>query len=288
MEPIISGRWLRRSQRSLACLIVAGLISSCATKREVEDIVLQSNVATIAPELGLTAAGPADGPPSAGWKAASARIEQFIATHPDNAATVAALRLRQATLLLQNRQFNLAEAAFNQADRSNLHSSRDRAIKDLQGTFLWWYQNAGEAAAVDSDRGVKEQAAIHQVWMGLKKPEDEGIRDFLSSMSLGIGLKMANDTTNLGLGRLFFTNSLNAYSAMLPPGETTNWTASNLPTNATLETATSGALRRRFRVEDGLEDSLRVMSSSGNGLTNAEMPSLAVTNQYFRSVLGFH
>lgn len=258
------------------------LVIGCATQREVEDIVARANFASIAPEIGL-AAEPSGRPgaPAPDWPAASARIEQFIAAHPDNPATIAALRLRQATLLLQNKQWHLASNSFAQAERKHLHSARDRAINDLSGSFLWWYAVAGSPEGIEVNEGTNALARISRQWSGLKDPRDEGVRDFLGAMRAWIGLRMANDARG-GDAVNFFTNSLNTYSAMLPAGETATWlTGTNWPPgNIKPETATSGAWRRRFRVEDVLAAARTAMQR------NNIQPPLAVTNSYFRSRLG--
>ena len=271
----------------IAVLIISAatltLLIGCATRREVESIVLRANAASIAPEIGL-AGDPAGRPgtPAPDWQAASARIEQFIAAHPDNPSTIAALRLRQATLLLQNSQWYLASNSFFQVEHKRLHSARDRAISDLKGSFLWWYATAGLTSEIDFKEATNSQGQISRQWSGLKAPGDEGARDFLSAMRAWIGLKMANDARGAAAAAGFLTNTLNTYSAMLPSGESSAWlTMTNWPpANITLETANSGALRRRFRVEDVLAGARTVAQR------NNIQPPLAVTNVYFRSKLG--
>ena len=127
----------RPLQRLLApLLLVLGLVvAACATQNQVAQIVASSNAAMLAGRFDLAVA------PTAGPDGKDAvqqeydRIEAFLATHadPQYLDLTTPLRLRRAVLLLNDRQLNLAKAAFAEVDRGHLHTTRDRELQELRG-----------------------------------------------------------------------------------------------------------------------------------------------------------
>lgn len=198
-------RWL-----ASALLCLAWLLPGCATRQDVAQIVAQSNAAIVASQFGglPEPRSGTNGPP---WQEASDRIETFIAAHPDQAATVAPLRVRQAMLLLSHRQFNLAEAAFNAAVLEDLHTDRDRALKRNQDTLLWWFAASTNDTWTAADQ-TKAQAALRtlqeeQAGLGAS-PE---IRDYLAEMRAWIGLAAAKQTTSAERARELLEDALDVY-----------------------------------------------------------------------------
>ena len=127
MKPTIP--FLRRSVLLLSCLVVLFTASCESTSNEVGGLVSASD-ATLSADLNRGVAGALAGSNVA---EVSRRIDAFIAAHPDQKTTNASLRVRQAVMLLQNKQTNLAEAAFNQAALADLKgSTRDEALKRLE------------------------------------------------------------------------------------------------------------------------------------------------------------
>lgn len=243
-----------------AMVLAATLFATgCATQRQVKEIVSASNMASLSTELGLGGEDPSK-PAGVGdsWKDASAKIEAFVAEHPENKTTIAVLRVRQAMMLLNNKQYNLAKAAFAEAKLEDLRaSSRDRSLKRLEADLLWWYPTAGGTLpASEFTTASNTLTHISTVWSDLRAPEDEGIRDWLAALRAWIGLKMANDGDADVLGtntvRRFLEDAINTYATMLPPGEAASWQSVPTfpPVGLTLEIAIAGPNRRRFRADD--------------------------------------
>ena len=261
------------------------VLAGCATKRQIEDAVARSNYAIVSASAGLGPAQPQSGS-AADWREAAAKLENLIAEHPGNPQLVAALRLRQAVLYLHARQFHLAEAAFDEVRLADLRSSRDLALKSLQTSLLWWYaaadgtfsRHGGAGGRDDFLQASNALVELHQQWVKLKAPEDQGIRDYLALMRAFVGVKLANDIVGVDVARAHLTNTLNFFSAMLPPGETERWLNFETnwpPENLALDTALLPKLRRRFETEAVLKAAVIAIHS------NAVSGPFAITNAYF-------
>ncbi len=72
-----------------------------------------------------------------------ARIDAFIESHPERPATLNALRIRKAMLLLQTGRPNFARAPFEAFDPRGEGNTRDRALYDARSTLLFWWSVAG-------------------------------------------------------------------------------------------------------------------------------------------------
>ncbi|MEO6034062.1 MAG: hypothetical protein ABIQ35_02280 [Verrucomicrobiota bacterium] len=282
----MNAKLLSRFRFVVASLVLstALLFTSCATQRQVKDIVSASNLAALSTELNLGAEDPGKpGGQGETWKQASAKIDAFIAQHPENKPTVAALRVRQAMLLLNNKQYNLAHAAFDEAKLEDLRgSSRDRALKRLDADLLWWYPTAGGTLPREEfSSASKSLERISAVWKELKSPEDEGVRDWLAALRAWIGLKMANDADADAVGtnvvRGFLEGAINTYSSMLPVNEAAQWQSMPdfPPAGMTMEIAVNGPNRRRFRADDLIAAARKVMA-------NNRIATPEITEPYFR------
>lgn len=216
-SPSLSRQFPRRFGVCVApwLLTLALLLPGCATRRQVAEIVAHSNAAIVAGQIGLPdARGDLSRAP---WQEASERIEVFIAAHPDQPATTAPLRIRQALVLLAYQQFNLAEAAFNAADPANLHTDRDKALKRHQGTLLWWFANSTNDTwtTVDQAKAQAGMEALKAEQTALEgSPE---IRDYLAEMRAWIGLSAAKQTASVGRARERLEETLNVYAEIFTP-----------------------------------------------------------------------
>lgn len=130
------------SGQLVGLMLAASLVGGCVTASEVKSIVQDANRESMVAGLAGGGSGlePENGPaqPSS-WKDQVARIEDFILTHPEQVRTNNALRLREAVLLLNAGQPNLARAVFSEIDREHLAGARDRAIYDAREDLIWWY-----------------------------------------------------------------------------------------------------------------------------------------------------
>jgi hypothetical protein len=122
------------------------------------------------------------------WQEPSAKIDAYIAAHPDDKKTASALRVRQAMLLLAYEQYNLASASFDQA--TDLHSARDKALKALKDHLIWWFKVDKKTAPGSEVDAAIEAFAIQIDALG-GEPGNEGIRDYLVEMRAWIQLYAA-------------------------------------------------------------------------------------------------
>lgn len=156
-------------RKVVASILMGSWLVGCATQRDVAEIVARSNAAMLTAELGANldlltnVTRGATAPIQA--QEASAKIDSFIQAHPDQPATIAALRIRQGVLLMNQKQFNLARAAFQDAPLEQLHTERDQAIKRVSEHLLWWAQNS----VVDPF----PTAAIPRAQIAMKALDDE-------------------------------------------------------------------------------------------------------------------
>ena len=219
--------FLRRSSQTFAPRIgiqllslMAGLVlvAGCASTRQVREIVATSNAAALQATLGVSDFGGA----GSGTNAVQA-IDQFIAAHPDQPKTIAALRLRQAMLLLTQRRFNLAQAAFNEVKAEHLVTARDLALVRLREDLLWYYRHSTDNP-VDSVRGDRTLAALQKEIFELDASvrqgavENEEIRDRLAELRVQLGLSLARAFPPLPM-RQRVEQAINDYSRIFTPGD---------------------------------------------------------------------
>ena len=271
---------LRRSVLLLSSLVVL-FTASCTPSTEVQDLVSASDAALSA-DLNRGVAGALGGSNVA---EVSRRIDAFIAAHPEQKTTNASLRVRQAVMLLQNKQTNLAEAAFNQAALADLKgSTRDAALKRLQDTLIWYHRTTG-SSSLDGTEGKHYQKVTAEI-AGLTSPDDEDIRDYLAAVRAWIGIKHAS--LNFGpAAATQLTQAINDYAGTLAPGETAGWESEERPgaTNRwpqgmTFENATTAANRRHFRARDLIEG-----ANSAITLNAIAFKPTAIADLYFRTRL---
>ncbi len=270
--------------------VAALALASCVTDDQVKQIVSESNLASLSAQLDLGGVNAA-GPGAAGnWQDASKKIEAVIAANPDQVSTNAALRVRQAVMLLQNGQYNLATAAFGEASLDNLHTARDRAFKTLATELVWWYQIAGNNESIDFATATAAQAKIDGVVKNLTADAaqaklNEGISDLLVAMRAFIGVKMATDVFGVDPARTYLQNAINAFAASLPPGETAAWatqeTAPNPwpPAGMSLDVAVSGTNRRHFTA-------LSLIDAAKKAMTANAITGVQVSDAYFQARIG--
>jgi hypothetical protein len=191
-------------------LAFALALAGCATRKQVAEIVTQSNAAMLAGQFGLpnpngTAAAP-------DWQLESDRIEAFIVAHPGLETVTAPLRLRQGMLLLTHRQVRLAEAAFNQVDESQLHTARDQALKRNQPTLLWWFAHSTNHTWTTTDQNRAQKALLDLKAEQKRLVDSPEIRDYLAEMRAWIGLSAARQSTSTQRMRGLLEEALDVYA----------------------------------------------------------------------------
>lgn len=258
--------------RLVVAILVAGLVTGCATKRQVERIVTESNAAILARQLGadsdsvLTVSGKGK---STELDAASARIDAFIAAHPDQPDTAAALRIRQGMLLLSLREPELAKAAFSQANLTHLHTPRDRTLKSISTNLVWWFGGASsDQDGFDENDYSSATNALANLsnWqstlsaMAQEDPEAEGIRDYVAETRAWIGLRYASalPARKADTARAAFVETVTNYVASLGTNTTQRIACGCKCEQADLPSAIPLELRRCFRSREVLKYAFEV------------------------------
>lgn len=220
------------------------LFSGCATRNQAIKVDEQSNAAMISSQLGELPQK--DGERSAPTFTDSNRqIEAFIAAHPGQNEMTAPLRIRQALLLLANKQSNLAKAAFDSVAEADLHTDRDRALKHNSDHLIWWFsQSANDTwTANDQTKAVSAVKALAQAQDSLgNSPE---IRDYLAEMRAWIGLASAKQTTSLAEARKRLEDALNVYARIFSAHDFELLKEGNEPSSGA--SLSSPDVRRRLR-----------------------------------------
>jgi hypothetical protein len=184
--------------------------AGCVTAEQVKSIVTEANAATIAADAGVLDADPGAAP-GAGWRDTVARIETFIAEHPDEPRTSNTLRVREAVVLLGAGQPNLARAVFEEVDRGMLGSTRDIAIYDAREHLVWWYGLGSVLTASDIERGEEALVGIAAVADGLDRADDT--RRFFEEMRVRIALRLARSRVQEEDVRALLDDGVNRYAA---------------------------------------------------------------------------
>ncbi|WP_455202373.1 hypothetical protein [Kaarinaea lacus] len=148
------------------------LLSACLTSKQVKDIVEESNSAIIVASMSgqgeIMEVGPS-APKTDSWQKEVEKIEKFIANNPDQVATNNALRIREAVLLLNVGQANLASAVFAEVQCVDLGNSRDRAICDAQKPLIWWYGLGTTVSEEQREIGKEQIKVLATVANGLER-----------------------------------------------------------------------------------------------------------------------
>ena len=262
------GAWFRESITSLSrgagarrsfnagflFLLVATLATGCVTRRQVAEIVGDSNAAILASQMGVEAELAPNPATTASTDDVARKIDAFIAAHPEQKTTAGALRVRQAVFYLSQKKYDLAQAAFDAAVFQDLHSDRDKALKELSRHVVWWYQTAPRALQRPELRNElpnanKTLAAFQEQIQ--KRAASPDTRDFLAEMRAWIGLKFAevgNTSKQIGqrLGAV-----VNDYAAIFDDADLA-WFADSRGTPGKEPTATQ--IRRRLRARAVFKD----------------------------------
>jgi len=204
--PHAFSRWTGLVGISLA-LLVAG----CVTREQVASIVAQSNAAMISSQLGDLPQKDGE-KPGQSWMDSNQQIEAFVAAHPDQPEITAPLRVRQAMLLLSNKQINLAQAAFDSVAETDLHTARDQTLKRNAGHLVWWFSHSANDTwtAVDQTQASNALKALAESQDSLSDSPD--IRDYLAEMRAWIGLSSAKQTTRADEARKRLEDALDTYA----------------------------------------------------------------------------
>ena len=207
---------LRRAGAWIACFsIVIALCAGCVSTTEIKSIVEDSNAALFAAQLPDSdlAGDPAATKTLVDPAAVTRKIDEFIAAHPDQKVTNSALRVRQAILFIAHGKYELARAAF--ADATDLKTDRDKALKSVSESIIWWWEHAGEDRWSEPvrDKARDHLAAIDSEIARVR--QSPGIRDYLEELRARIGFQLARNLQASQGKRDVFIDAMNRYGASL-------------------------------------------------------------------------
>jgi hypothetical protein len=237
-------------------LLAATLAAGCLTRRQVAEIVHDSNAAILAMQIGADAELTPNPALAASTDEVARKIDSFIAAHPEQKAVASALRVRQAVFYLSQRKADLATAAFDAAVLQDLHSDRDQALKEISPHLVWWYQIAPRnlqrpELKNELPRANNALAAFQEQIR--KRQRSPDTRDFLAEMRAWVGLKFADagDTPN-DIGRRLGA-VVNDYAAIFDDADLA-WF--NDPNTALRRNPEAAQIRRRLRAKAVFRDAL--------------------------------
>jgi len=217
LRPTIRPMIVRFEIVALAFTLCAG----CATTKQVKSIVAESNAAMLATELPDLGFGGSPATKQVDTKTVAAKIDAFIAGHPDQKVAASALRVRQGVMYIASGQYELAHAAF--ADATELKTDRDKALKALEDPMIWWWQHA----AVDYWLKPPLKTAARNNLEEFDKviPKLNGspeVRDRLAEMRFAMALHLAKDLQISEGMKTVFVDALNRYGAIFTANDITN------------------------------------------------------------------
>jgi len=164
---------------------------------------------------------------------------------PGQKEITAPLRIRQAMLLLVNKQSNLAKATFDSVAATDLHTDRDQALKRNAEHLIWWFSHSASDTWTTSDqlKATSALKALAQTQDSLASSPE--IRDYLAEMRAWIGLAAARQTTSASEARQRIEDALDVYSRIFSTHDIELLKAGNEPLAGT--DALSPDVRRRVR-----------------------------------------
>lgn len=217
----------RRLRAWIPGVFLAAAIAGCATQ-EAKQIVNPTPAKSVGQVDGLPDQTPLPQlPPPAARNANVApgkvdsiqRIDAYIAAHPDQKAAVASLRVRQGVIYLDQKQYNLASAAFDAADSTQLHTDRDQALKAISPELVWWYRTASlpNIPGAEMDRAEAAMRALKTETA--KRQDSPDIRELVAEMRAWIGLKYFAALADRGKQKTGMEDTLNEYAKIFTPAD---------------------------------------------------------------------
>jgi tetratricopeptide (TPR) repeat protein len=235
-----------------AALLLAA--AGCMTQQQIQKIVDDSNAQLLAGQFAEPQLLPTPGKPEADDVAK--RIEDFIAAHPDQKTLDGSLRVRQAIVYLNRKDYDLADAAFKAArELAPLPTARDDALVAVHESLIWWYENSG-SREFDEEQ-IRRAAEVRGAFNDQAKQRagSPDIRDFLAEAGAWVGLQQATSVREAAEEKLVIEQSLNAYAGIFD-AEDLKWLCH--PAQMADKLAMS-AVRRRVRAETVLNETAKVV-----------------------------
>lgn len=242
-----ASRW-RVNWMTVGFLAATLALTGCVTQQQVQRIVADSNAQLLASQFPEPQLLPKPGEPAG--DDVSRRIDEFIAAHPDQKTLNGSLRVRQAIIYLDRKQYNLAEAAFNAAKAYQpLPGARDDALVNVRESLVWWYENSGGGSFDEVQMGHATGARKAFNEEARKRASSPDIRDFLAETGAWVGLKHFDSVTTSGEQKLLMEQTINDYAFVLG-AEDLKWLCNPGPMTDQVDMQT---VRRRVRAETVLD-----------------------------------
>ena len=252
-------RCLQRVLASLVAAILATALAGCATQQA-------KGIVAPLPDAPLQLPPPAMGDPGAAASDADTlrRIDALIATNP-GPTTVASLRIRQAVIYLNQKQYNRAAEAFEAADAAKLVSPRDQALKEVSPDLVWWFRTAPLENIPDAEMR-RAQAVMQSLKVQTAKRQGSpDIRDLLAEMRAWVGLKYFAALSSRSKQKAAIEDTINEYATIFTPADLAYLcTPSGVGASVPLD-----AQRRRLRAGPVIEQAAKYASE----LTGANRPT---------------
>jgi hypothetical protein len=184
-------RSVRKPQLLLSAIGIIALLffNGCVTQQQVKAIVAESNAAMLSPSVNIP-----EGAQGASWKDAVSKIDQLIASNPDQPVLVNHLKVRQAMLLTVNKENRLAEARWRQIDGSLLKTERDAALFNNNECLVWWYARASVPDPLDTPERQQTEACIEHLQDAIDALQSPDIRMYLGTIRAQMNLKHLTDS----------------------------------------------------------------------------------------------
>ncbi len=184
-----------------AVAFVAVLLAGCVTDDQVRSIVRDSNYQMmLASDPGLATTLSAQDGTSTANPDAAARINAFLAAHPDDPAMKSALLLRETLLYLAQGNIDLAKATKKNLVVGDLHSLRDQQLAAAYDDLEWWstYARTGEFefATTQKDAARQHITALETRANNKDLAALPDLSDYFMEMRAWIGLKLGLATFN--------------------------------------------------------------------------------------------
>lgn len=160
--------------------------TGCVTQKAVERIVIESNLAMIAPYIDRPGQ---EGRQPEGWKEAIRKMDAIIEQHSGELVLVNQLKVRQAMLLTVNKKDALARQMWATIDRSALRTERDKALYDASSSLVWAYKALSESALISEAVAAPYISTLDRVLDGLHASD---LKIYFHTVRAQTQLKVAN------------------------------------------------------------------------------------------------
>lgn len=234
-------RYVRIPRAIMLSISIIALIffNGCVTQQQVKEIVAESNAAMVSPSLNVPG-----GEQGASWKDAVNKIDQLIASNPDQPILVNHLRVRQAMLLTVNRQDSLASARWKQIDGSALTTERDVALFKNNECLVWWYKRAFNPDPLDKHERQKTEDNIKSLQTSIDGLQFPGTRIYFGTIRAQMDLNLLTGSPIDTQERKQvvvkdLSDALEKYVVLFPEADTqwvqNNWETDLMPDGMTIE-----------------------------------------------------